>query len=181
MKTELIRYANCLFLFSDEEIKEGDTIHDDLSGIFSPYEKGDCVFNPRKIIGYYPLDATFEELTEIPLLPEFEKEEDTEKMAENWLKSINLHLSSQAPGLIVGFMEGYRQAKVKHSVNYQHFPINFIPEIEEQIAENGIETLMKDSFYQKFPEELPNCVFIRTFRTTKNSEGKDVLVGTYIY
>lgn len=32
------------------------------------------------------------------------------------------------------------------------------------IKENGIQELMKDEYYQKFPEELPNCVFINHYK-----------------
>jgi hypothetical protein len=32
------------------------------------------------------------------------------------------------------------------------------------VKENGIQELMKDKYYQQFPEELPNCVFINHYK-----------------
>ena len=54
MKTQLILLENYNIIVSDEEIKEDDSIYEEISGIFSPYEKGDIVQNPKKIIAGLP-------------------------------------------------------------------------------------------------------------------------------
>ena len=67
------------------------------------------------------------------------------------------------------------------SLSTQQLPKEFIPEYEVGIKENGIKELLKDEFYQKFPEELPNCVFEIRLKTITNSEGKQIVQGEYIF
>jgi 5S rRNA maturation endonuclease (ribonuclease M5) len=42
------------------------------------------------------------------------------------------------------------------------------------VKEDGIQELMKDEFYQNFPEELPNCVFINHYKTINYKVKEDV-------
>jgi hypothetical protein len=60
----------------------------------------------------------------------------------------------------------------------QPTPKYFIGEIESRVKPNGINELMKEEFYQKFPEELPNCVFEDVLKTT-TIDGKEYLTGKY--
>jgi hypothetical protein len=67
------------------------------------------------------------------------------------------------------FIQSFKQPKPKW----------FVAEMESRVKPNGINELMKEEFYQKFPEELPNCVFEDVLKTT-TTDGKEYLVGTYI-
>lgn len=53
MKLQLIMLPQPI-LVSDEKIKEGDYLYENISGIFGPYEKGDVVENPKRIIAGIP-------------------------------------------------------------------------------------------------------------------------------
>lgn len=74
----------------------------------------------------------------------------------------------------------YTEEEIIQSLSTQQLPKEFVPEYT-LIKENGIRELMKDEFYQKFPEELPNCVFEKKLKTITTSEGKQLLVGNYKY
>jgi hypothetical protein len=66
------------------------------------------------------------------------------------------------------------------SLKQPQTPKWFVAEIENKVKSNGVKELMKDEFYQKFPEELPNCVFEDVLKTTIIN-GKEYLLGTYLY
>ena len=75
MTHKLIKTQNYLLVVDDSEIKEGDTIYEDMSGIFSPYEKGDVVENPKKIIAHLPLNGA-PILEGVPLLPPYSRHQE---------------------------------------------------------------------------------------------------------
>ena len=54
MKLQLITGLEHNIITSSEEIKEGDAVYEEISGIFSPFEEGDIVKNPKKIIAGLP-------------------------------------------------------------------------------------------------------------------------------
>ena len=75
MTHKLIKTDNYLLVVDDSEIKEGDTIYEDISGIFSPYEIGDIVENPKKIIAHLPLNGS-PILEGVDLLPPYSRHQE---------------------------------------------------------------------------------------------------------
>ncbi len=54
---------------------------------------------------------------------------------------------------------------------------NFVDiNVTEELQKNGIKKLMQDEYYQKFPEDLPNCVFAKQYKIIiNNEESKSVI------
>jgi len=119
MTHKLIKTQNYLLVVDDSEIKEGDTIYEDMSGIFSPYEKGDVVENPKKIIAHLPLNGA-PILEGVDLLPPYSRhqEDGLDELAQEWVFDINGHKWSNnddTGGDNYGsFKAGYNKAREKY-------------------------------------------------------------------
>jgi len=101
MKTHLHKLPEGFILTSDEEIKNGDTVLEDLSGIFAPYEEGDYVINPKKVV------AEQDQLV-LSSMPEKDQKEigwfDVDKLAINQWG--NVHRTG-----VLGYKEGFQKAQ----------------------------------------------------------------------
>lgn len=73
-----------------------------------------------------------------------------------WAKKVIARQSQISPELIQQLVDEYNNGDMK----------DFEIEINSDIKHNGIQELLKDEFYQNFPEELPNCVFIEVSKLT---------------
>src|SRR5690606_29693213 len=107
---KLVKNNSYLLLIDEEaEIKEGDTVYENISGVFAPYEKEDIVENPIKVIAYYPLTKEVKEL-DLPLLPNPFEEEPLMKQASKLRELRGYHKDSHY-SFCGGFIEGYKAAK----------------------------------------------------------------------
>jgi hypothetical protein len=119
MKLQIIETPDYVLAVSDEEIKEGDITYYNNEVQISD---GIGFLNvDKKIIAYQP-KCNAPEL-DLPLLPEFNVENDVEKLAKNayvkhGVKDDKLTLDEQIQrtgGFLVGFKEGYKAATKVYS------------------------------------------------------------------
>ena len=157
-----------------------------------------------KVIAYYPLNSEAEKL-DLPKLPNpFENNNEiggevfNEQLWEDYRKPLNRsmsHLEREA------FIEGYKAAQSKTSFTLEDVENILIKYLEEGFISkeqgyiNPKTFLQSLSTQQTYPKEfIPEIEIFRDFdwnkeeinhierlKTTTNSEGKEVLVGTYKY
>lgn len=177
---KLIQTKDYLLLIDEEvKIKEGDTVYENISGVFAPYEKEDVVENPIKIIAYYPLSKEAKEL-DLPLLPNpFENDVDIEDLA--FQSSIN-HYGSKNMYYEKGFIEGYKTSPSKQfSLEDMRKAIEMATWINPNNPDRfySKEEIIQALSTQRLPKE-----FIPKFNKNTyviNSEGKEELIGTWKY
>jgi hypothetical protein len=203
-KFEIVETPEYYLAVSDKKPVNGDTCLDGLE-IFSPYEDGDIAVDKfQKIITYKPKGNAPE--LDLPLLPDIVVEDDIEKLAKEdrlntgWGDDVDLPYTS-------GFIRGYEAATKVYSeedlrkafkagINYgtKPYPLN------KEFEENFIQSLKHPQTPKFFIAELEDDFKVndesyvhssgakgmyhthnKKLRTRINSEGKQVLIGKYLY
>lgn len=83
----LIHTQDYLLVVNDSEIKEGDYVHENISGVYGPIDRDSIVENPQKIIAHLPLNDS-PILIGVDLLPPLEQTRyDFAKMFYDILKA----------------------------------------------------------------------------------------------
>jgi hypothetical protein len=196
-KLEIIGTADYILAVSDEEIIKGDFVILTNNEIIEAEEGDGSPKRKCKIIAYQPKENAPE--LDLPLLPEMIVEDDVERLAEKhlqfWRSKNNIHLSKiiHAERCKNDFKAGYKAATKVYSEedlrNAMHFgkfgEYNGITTTQE-----FIQSLKQPKTFKWFIAEMEitkssvfreNDVPYAVLKTTTNSSGKKVLVGTYEY
>jgi hypothetical protein len=204
-KFKIVETEEYLLAISDEEIKEGEYC---LADIYASDFYGVVLYNGafakhyfRKIIAYQPKNNAPE--LDLPLLPEIVVEDDAEKLAENYKNKKGSIPTTELEDEIfkLGFKDGYKAATKVYTEEDLRNAINMGIDLwMNSMTDNSAE--LTESDYQQIIQSLKQSkttpkwfvaeieeqrtatyggVIVRELKTTTNSEGKQVLVGTYLF
>jgi hypothetical protein len=147
----------------------------------------------KKIIGYEPKNNALE--LDIPLLPELSVEDDVEKLAKEEFKGFEDQYDKWRFG-INGFIKGHKAATKVYSEEDLMKAIEMAREefnsgIKKYLKQDIIQSLKQSKIPKWFVAEMEMVIYpanmpkegedrpVYRLKTTTNSEGKKVLVGTY--
>lgn len=159
------------------------------------YRNLDKITGARSIIAYRKLNEEAKEL-DLPELPPFEL--DVEKLAEDKYGKYEPSIDFPNKYLRVGFIEGYKAAQSKR------FTLDDVKKAfhtgrlyQGREGDTSLEEIIQSLSTQQLPKEfIPDYQQVRdldnrdingdynsklVLKTITNSEGKEVLVGTYKY
>lgn len=155
----------------------------------------------KKIIAYYPLTKEAKEL-DLPLLPPFEEKIDMQELFYDNCKNLYDSIEEQNISKL-SFYKGYKAAQTKQfSLDDMKKALNMLSDaykkgyhresdIDFKEADEIIQSLSTQQLPKNFIPEIDNEVLnskwgygsacISKIKTITNSEGKEVLVGTFKY
>jgi hypothetical protein len=217
-KFEIIETDSYILAVSDEEIKDENWVITDLLSIYPSLivkvkeeegilwtmndDKLDVLPDrDRKIIAYQPKGNA----PELEGILEILVEDDVEKLAKEFVKT-NLKRSSQAAGVMIGFIEGYKAATkayseedlVKIIIKSVQFGLGLTEPQNEGQAKRNDKKLNNfiDKTIQSLNQPKTPKWFVAEYKTeytedgldyqsdelkTTTINGKEYLVGTYLY
>jgi hypothetical protein len=195
MKLKIIETEDYVLAVSDTQpTKDEVYLHkpsDKVGTVIERVRKADFY----KVIAYQPKNNTPE--LDLPLLSEIVVEDDVERLAEQFVKT-NLKRSSQAAGVMIGFIEGYKAATKIYSEEDLRKALNKGEELSRLFGNNKLEERegfihslkkstpkwfvaeMEKVFYTaNMPKENEDRPAYRLKTETKNN--KSYLIGKYLY
>ena len=206
-KFKIIETPEYLLAVSDKQIKELDTVYNQIPNSIKKVKSKEELnlvktINERaneiqKIIAYQPKGNAPE--LDLPLLPEMFVENNVKKLAENYTSNETdktLKLISK-----YSFRDGHKAATKVYTEEDLRNAINMGIDLwMNSMTDNSAE--LTESDYQQIIQSLKQSkttpkwfvaeieeqrtatyggVIVRELKTTTNSEGKQVLVGTYLF
>jgi hypothetical protein len=191
MKQEIIYAEQYALIVSDEEIKQGDWCVDKHDVVYK--QETDKIFpkfsGAKKVIAHRPLtDAPI--LEGVPLLPEFAREDDVEKIADV-LKAGSTYRDYEhlvKRGIIIG----YNKAKETYRFSEDDLRKALLIKHDGLSVDYVIQSLQqakRPKYFECEMEQLPSNEsfgldygsFNLKPKTITNSQGQTELVGSYIY
>lgn len=175
----LIHTQDYLLVVDDSEIKEGDYVHENISGVYGPIDRDSIVENPQKIIAHLPLNNS-PILEGVDLLPPLEQD-DVDELAKEYGEDIGNKDGTSA----FDYKRGYNKAKEKYK--YTEKDVNIMvnnavvfAELNTHLSVGEYLTQFKD-FYDKCIQSLSQTKIPVAFECEEKVSSDSMYVNHVIY